>query len=307
MTETMDLLTELRAARPVLQTPAEAGELWERIVASPADERLALPDRRLRAAVDGGCPPHTTTARKRRLRSRRVRIGGVTVTPVALLAVFAAAAAAAGTIVATQLAATKLFQANTQGNRNGIQTVLPATVQQLDTVAVQDYGQVALWGATTSQGGFCFGLRLPDGNFADDPSSNDPPVAGAAPGCVRTTQQQVIKQPDPAHAPTPVPFEEWYDTVISSTGKSWDIYFGYVEAQRTATTVRDPQTGVSAPVNSAGYFILTEPNQTAGSPCNGCDWGQLQVLDDAGHSLQPDYTYGKLLPGYQPGPTSGQP
>lgn len=227
------------------------------------------------------------------------------VTPIALLAIFAAAAAAAGTIVITQLAATKLFQANPQGTRNGIETVLPTTVRQLDTAAVPDYGDVALWGATTRQGGFCFGLRLPDGNFANDPASHDPLVAGVAPGCVETTQQQVVKQPDPARALTPVPFEEWPNTVTSKAGESWDIYFGYVEARGTATTVRDPQTGASAPVNSAGYFILIEPSRTEGSLCNGCDWGSLQVLDDAGHTLQPDYTYGKLLPGYQAGPTNG--
>ena len=38
---------------------------------------------------------------------------------------------------------------------------------------------------------------------------------------------------------------------------------------------------------------------------HGTDGGDLQVLNAAGQQLQPDYTFGKLLPGYSWGPTSG--
>ena len=81
---------------------------------------------------------------------------------------------------------------------------------------------------------------------------------------------------------------------------------------------------MSTPVTSDGYYMLAEPtahnSQIPGmappknapqggynpnTPCEGCDGGYLQVLNAAGQPLQPDYTFGKLLPGYSWGPTSG--
>jgi hypothetical protein len=262
--------------------------------------------------------------------TRRIRVGGFAVAPVAVLAVVATAAAA--TTAAVAISATSLFQQNPAGYPNGPpQTVLPSTVRQVDSVTIPDYGTVAAWGATTQQGGLCIALKLPDGTWAGLPGKalSDGQDGGEVPGCFKTRQQMVVNDEAiaPGQQPTgaaPMPLEAWDDTVVNSTGQHWDIYVGYVEAQGTAATVRSSVTGMSTPVTSDGYYMLAEPPLRQGqipgmgpsknSPqggynpntlCSGCDVGNLQVLNAAGQQLQPDYTFGKLLPGYSWGPTSG--
>ncbi len=266
--------------------------------------------------------------------TRRIRVGAFAVAPVAALAVAATAAAAA--TVAVAISATSLFQQNPAAIPGGPpQTVLPATVRQVDSVTIPDYGTVVAWGATTQQGGLCLALKLPDGTWAGLPPGTAT-VSGPVPGCFTTRQQMVVNHEAvaPGQQPTgmaPMPLELWDETVVNSTGQHWDIYVGYVEAQGTAATVRSPITGVSAPVTSDGYYMLAEPTahnsqipgmappKNAPAPpknapqgeynpntlCEGCDGGYLQVLNAAGQPLQPDYTFGKLLPGYSWGPTSG--
>jgi hypothetical protein len=261
---------------------------------------------------------------------RRISVGGFAVTPVALLAVVATAAAA--TTAAVAISATNLFQHNPRGIPGGPpQTVLPATVRQVDSVTIPSYGTVAAWGATTRQGGLCLALKLPDGTWGGLPGTplHDGEVDGNTPGCFQTRQQMVVNDEAvaPGQQPTgaaPVPLEEWDDTVTNSAGQHWDIYVGYVEVQGTAATVRSPVTGVSTPVTSDGYYMLAEPtlrnSQVAGmappanSPqggynpntlCMGCDGGDLEVLNAAGQQLQPDYSFGSLLSGYSFGPTQG--
>ena len=251
--------------------------------------------------------------------------------PVAVLAV--AATAAAATTAAVAISATSLFQQNPAAISGAPpQTVVPSTVRQVDSVAIPGYGTVVAWGATTQQGGLCLALKLPDGTWGVLPGTatvSGQTVSGQVPGCFTTRQQMVVNHEAvaPGQQPTgaaPRPLEEWDETVVSSTGQHWDIYVGYVEAQGTATTVRSSITGVSTPVRSDGYYMLAEPTVHNGqipgmappknapqggynpnTPCEGCDGGYLQVLNAAGQPLQPDYTFGKLLPGYSWGPTSG--
>ena len=147
-------------------------------------------------------------------------------TPVVLISVVATAAAA--TTAAVTLSAASLFQADPQGlNFNGdIETVLPSTVHQIATVNIPDYGQVAIWGATTKPGGFCFALKLPDGDWGGlniSQNAQDGWDGGAIPGCAQTRQQQILKQTplEPGQPPSgttgqelmPLPLEQWDNEV----------------------------------------------------------------------------------------------
>lgn len=152
--------------------------------------------------------------------SQRIRIGGFALPPLAaVIAAAVATAAATGAVLA--LGATTLFQQDPQGlDFNGdIETVLPSTVRQLTQVSIPDYGQVGVWIATTKPGGFCFALKLPDGNWGGlHFPQRDGWVGGTVPGCFQTQQQQVLKLPalQPGQQPsaatgqafTPAPLEE---------------------------------------------------------------------------------------------------
>jgi hypothetical protein len=195
-------------------------------------------------------------------------------------------------------------------NFNGdIETVLPSTVRQLATVSIPDYGQVAVWGATTRPGGFCFALKLPDGawgGFHTSQDAQDGWYGGSTPGCFQTRQQQILLQTPlkPGQQPSgttgqelmPTPLEAWENEVENSDGHHYALYIGYVEAQGTATTVRDPDTGATTQVMPNGYYVLSEPSSRD-------DDGDLQVLNAAGQPLKPDYTWGGMLPGYSKGPS----
>ncbi len=265
-------------------------------------------DRRLQLALEremAGKP-----SRHRGWTRGRIRVGGFAIPPLAMLAVVATAAAATTAAVVT-LSATNIFQADPQGlNFNGnIETVLPSTVRQLATVDIPDYGQVAVWGATTKPGGFCFALKLPDGAWGGLHTSQDAQdgwSGGSIPGCFQTRQQQILlqtalkpgQQPNGAtgQALMPTPLEAWENDVVNRDGDHYALYIGYVEAQGTATTVRDPDTGATTQVMPDGYYVLSEPS-------SGEDLGDLQVLNAAGQPLKPDYTWGAMLPGYSVGPS----
>lgn len=263
---------------------------------------------------------------------KRIKIGGLAMPPLALLAVVATAAAATTTAVVT-LSATTVFQQDPQGlNFNGdIETVLPSTVRQLGAVSIPDYGQVAVWGATTKPGGFCFATRLPDGDWGGLNTSQDARDGwggGSIPGCFQTQQQQILKQtplragqqPSPATGQEliPTPLESWSIQVKNSSDTEYSIYVGYVEADGRAVTVRDTYSGATAQVTPDGYYVLAEPTLrcaqipqmasnigkgglTTSSLCAGGD--NLQVLDAAGHPLSPDYSWGEMLPNYTAGPS----
>ena len=153
-------------------------------------------DRRLQLALEREMA--RKPSRRRGWTRRRIKIGRFAVPPVAMLAVVATAAAAT-TVGVVTLSATNVFQDDPQGlNFNGnIETVLPSTVRQLATVNIPDYGQVAVWGATTKPGGFCFALKLPDGawgGFHTSQDAQDGWYGGSVPGCFQTRQQQILLQ-----------------------------------------------------------------------------------------------------------------
>ena len=267
-------------------------------------------DRRLRLALEREMARQPS--QRRGWTRRRIKIGGFAVPPVALLAVVATAAAATTAAVVT-LSATNVFQDDPQGlNFNGnIETVLPSTVRQFATVSVPDYGQVAVWGATTKPGGFCFAMKLPDGAWGGLNTSQDAEDGwdgGSIPGCFQTRQQQILLQNalKPGEQPNgatgqelmPTPLEAWNNTIKNSDGQQYTIYTGYVEAQGTAATIQDSATGVSTQVLPDGYYVLAEPTSS-----NGDDTDALQVLNAAGQPLKPDYTWGEMLPGYTVGPS----
>lgn len=210
------------------------------------------------------------------------------------------------------LSATTLFQNDPQGlNSNGdIETVLPSTVRQLATVSIPDFGQVAVWGATTKPGGLCFALKMPDGDWGGlhvSQNAQDGWFGGVIPGCFQTRQQQILKQTPlkPGQQPSGatgqalyvLPVEQWDNEVKNNDGQDYTIFVGYVEVQGAAATVRDPASGASTPVLTDGYYALAEPTP------GGDGWANLQVLNAAGQQLKPDYTWGQMLPGYATGPS----
>lgn len=300
-------------------------DLTERLLAARYAGIHQLPengdagDRRLRGRLEEEMAGRRT--RRFGWARRRIHVGGFAVAPVAVLAVVATAAAA--TTAAVTLSATDLFRYDPQGqigasgsrvqprDFNGdIETVLPSTVHQLTALDVPDYGTVQVWGATTKPGGFCFALKLPDGDWGGFHISQDAQdgwFGGSIPGCFQTRQQQILKQTPlkPGQQPSgttgqllyPLPVDQWDNEIKNSAGQQYVIYVGYVEVQGTAATVRDPATGASAPVLTGGYFALAEPSH------GGDDSAALQVLDAAGQQLKPDYTWGEMLPGYTVGPS----
>lgn len=245
---------------------------------------------------------------------RKITVGGLGV-PVVVLGVVATAAAATGTIVATGAAG--LFQANPQaqllgrastvpaGERSAItaeeqQAVVPSSVSEVASASIPDYGQVQFWSAVTKQQGFCFAVKLPDGDWASDPSeaSNQPAdgsYGGVVPGCTQTRQQQILS--GAPLEPTAVQYED--NEIKTSDGQVWEVIYGYTTADGQAATVTDPVSGSTVSVTGSGYFLMVE------HPTSGDDSVNLEVMSGTGQQLQPDYTSSKLLPGYSFGPTSG--
>lgn len=279
---------------------------------SPLPEAGDRGDRRIEQALTDEIG--RSHSRRRGWMRRRITVGGVALPPLALLAVTATAAAATTAAVVT-LSATTLFQHDPQGKHfNGdIETVLPSTVRILASVHLPDYGRVQVWGATTKPGGFCFALKLPDGDWGGLHISQDAQdgwFGGLIPGCVQTREQQILRQTplQPGKQPNgatgqllePLPLETWENEVKNTNGREFAVFVGYVEAEGTATTVRDPHTGITARVTTDGSYVLAEPLNEATYGDGGSD---LQVLDAAGHSLKPDYTWGSTLTGHAPGPS----
>jgi hypothetical protein len=316
VSELKDVLLELRYAG-VRELP-ETGDTGDYRVRQALEQEITRPRRRFG------------------LTRRKVAIGGFGVTPAVLVVVVATAAAATGGAVfaanvATKRAAkqttttatkprvtpaaqvTAIFRKNPgypEAHRNLVpphilfrpETVIAATVHDRDNAAVPNYGTVQFWAATTKQGGFCSAIRLPNGTWAGYPLSQHPSggfYGGSMPNCIDTDQQRSIGENGQPSLEAPTTFEWSEDEVKTRTGKTWELFFGYVTTQGHATTVKDPTTGRAAAVNRAGYFLLAEPLPSGGEST------MVDVLNAAGEVLQPDYTRSGLLPGYRMGPTRG--
>jgi hypothetical protein len=283
MSDLNDALLELR--RLALRQPPEAEDT--------ADRRF----RETLAQEFAGRHPKSPAWTK-----RTVRIGPFSFAPAVLLAVFAATAVAAGAVIGTS--ATTIFQHNPQQqarDKAGVfpdpQTVITASVLEVTSTTIPDYGTVEFWTATTKQRGFCFALKLPDGIWGGLDHAHPGPhgwrggwMGGTVPGCLPTHHG---------------PLNEWGSQIQNKAGQQYTIYVGYVDVQGKAATIRDSKTGVTAPVNSDGYFLLAEPALWLPAPphapswmpkrihCAGCG-ANLQVLNAAGQPLGPTtYTAGR--------------
>lgn len=285
MPELSDVLLELRDVG-VPQLP-EAGD---------------AADHRVRGALDR----ETTAGRRQRFPwiRRKLAIGGLGV-PAVVLGAVATAAAATGALVVVN--ATSVFQNNPQAAGNAVrQTVIPSSVRELASATIPNYGEVQFWGATTDQRGLCSVIRLPDGSWGGYPNGDARGgwYGGVAPGCMQTFQQQVLAVRPGRHPLSAMPLEGRVNFVQTSSGQIWELAFGFVTAQGRAATVQDATTGATAAVTGDGYFLLAEQPATR-TTGDGLGPQDLKVLNAAGQPLQPDYTNGKLLPGYTAGPTSG--
>jgi hypothetical protein len=266
------LMRRLRAANPVPTIVERAGSdhLFALIVAGPGDERLTLRhDHRFSRWITG---------------TRRLAVGAAA----CLLVTASAAAAVIGSGVFAHATPVALFEANA-GQHPALsgqsETVIPSTVQASQTFTVPGVGQVTLWTATTSQGGFCMALLLPGTTWAGFSASQYDTGYGSV-GCQPTYAQ--VNQYSVAHGGKPVlglddGFQ--YDNAIlrGSDGREWDIYYGRViPTQGQPATVRDQISGISAPVTSDGWFAITVPMP---NPPTTQPNVQFQALDSAGQVI----------------------
>jgi hypothetical protein len=195
--------------------------------------------------------------------------------PAAVL-VSVAAAAAAATISLLSANPTTLFEHNPQvWGRH--ETVIPSTVRKLATVDVPGVGAIQYWVAETEQHGRCWGLRRPSGSWLTL-AMNDR-SAGSVPGCGPTRKQLVLAQGDSSIGLMPMSVDYLANSVTGSTGQSWEIYYGTVNADGAAA-VSDQGTGKTAPIIDGRYFILVE-RQTSNS--------YLRATNAAGSVLPADY------------------
>lgn len=257
---------------------------------------------RVRAALEREIAGEARSDR-RRWSQRRIRVGGVALTPAVVLAVVASAAAATA-VAFSGFGAKHLFRANPQNPPGArvTQHVVPSSVSNVASAEVPGLGKVEYWAAYTAEGGTCWAIKLPDGAWGG-PKPSQEWVGGSLPGCGPTRQQQITSEPSvkPGQKPSadngqllaPTAVETWNAVVRNKAGQKWNLDFGFVETQRKAVTVRDPDTGATAPVQANGYYLLVSRQD-----------GDLQALSATGTVLKPDYTWGHLLPGYRPGPTS---
>jgi len=277
MTE-MDLLVALRDVGVVSPQTGDAGD---RLI------RRAL-DRELERGSDRG--GGTRRADRVRRRGRRV----VLVPAIVLLssAVAAAATVALGYLNQFEVAKnnvldtpTQVFEANALRRfgpefspHKGVpmkpypETVIPATIREIETFKLAGVGTVQYWVADTKQRGICRGLRLPDGKWAG--LQNRGRAGGSMPGCTPTRAQMS------GGALGPDPFDDQTSDVRDSSGRPWILVYGIVSTTRGhATEVRETISGRHAPVVD-GYFALAI--RPVGSDYDGYP---LEALDASGHSL----------------------
>jgi hypothetical protein len=106
---------------------------------------------------------------------------------------------------------------------------------------------------------------------------------GSVPGCGPTREQLVLAQGDSPVGLMPMSVDYLANSVKASTGRSWEIYYGTVNADGAAA-VRDQGTGRAAPIIDGRYFTLVERQSTS---CDGC--GDLRAINAAGRVLPADY------------------
>lgn len=256
----------LRRANPVPAPLTDNERLWEQIIATPGDPRLAL----------------TPSTPRRQSRGWR-RLG---TQQAALVAGSVALTAAGGTAVIAGLGPFAhagpgaLFRGNPQNldipwNRR--QTVIGGSVRRLETLTLPGVGRVQYWIAQSQQHGLCQAIRLPDGGWSGLGYSRFD-QGGGVPGCLTVQQGQDGMVND---------FYSTTSVIGLRHGRKWEIKYGIVSTRGQALRVRDIRSGITGRVFdgrvsdgrtlTGQYFAIALPVPTPAF--------QLEALDDSGHIL----------------------
>jgi (2Fe-2S) ferredoxin len=202
--------------------------------------------------------------RSQRLERRRPwRTLRVAAALAAALAVGVGAAWASGL-----LSPLAIFENNAQreGNPPGglwDQTVDPSTVRRAASVQIPHVGAVDFWYGESAQGGWCGGVRLPDGEWLGT-GQDKLDAGGALPGCYPTRAAVNGAAETPVYVLNGFDYQEGDVDARSLGGSFWRIWYGRVDA-RGSVRVVDRFSGAGAPVQRGLFAIaVADPNPTVG-------------------------------------------
>jgi hypothetical protein len=179
-----------------------------------------------------------------------------------------------------------IFENNAQkdGNPPGSvwdQSVLPASVRQISSVAIPKVGDVSFWYGKTKEGGWCGALQLPDGKWLGT-GAGQLDAGGTVPGCYPRRAAINSAAKTPVLVINGLDYQEDDVDARPLGGSFWRIRFGVVDIPSAATVV-DRATGAQAPVRD-GLFELavSDPDPTAQTPFH------LVALDATGSVVADD-------------------
>lgn len=156
--------------------------------------------------------------------------------------------------------------------------VIRGTVQQVASVEIPKVGQVALWHADTTKGGWCLGLRLSNRDWlGTDQSPLD--SGGNLPGCFPAG----VIDPGNDHL-------EWLEDDIDARslgGDVWRIRTGVITAPG-AVKVTDLTTGQSTKVIDGDLFILAIRAPSPEAAEHNSPRLHLVAYDEAGKVIASD-------------------
>jgi hypothetical protein len=258
------VLDRLRAANPARAVALADADLFARIVAGPADARLAASSRK--------ASPHR----------RWLRMG---TRQLAFLAASVVVGAAGGTVGAIKIGVIShaspktLFRANPVDDFPSAprEEVVPNTVHLATTFTIPGVGRFEWWIALSTRGWLCQAIRQPDGTWAD--IANDKyQLGGPVPGCGGWTWHDRYGF---AYYPT---------SIRSPHGRQWRVAYGYAPTIGHPVDIRDKVSGATAPIGDGRYFAIVMPL------CSGkCNFARnpppgfrLQTLDRRGRVLVTD-------------------
>jgi hypothetical protein len=179
------------------------------------------------------------------------------------------------------------FPANSGSGNIFPGAVVPDSVKEVTSVNIPKVGPVALWHAVTKQGGWCLGLRLPDGSWLG--KGNDPLNGGGSlPGCFPTG----VIDGGNHHL-------EWLENDIDASsvgGAEWRIRSGVITVPG-AVKVTDLATGTSTNVVDGDLFVLAIQAPNPADPPYLSPHIHLVAYDKAGAVIASDCSYGSCSGG----------